>query len=124
MQDFREIDKEFDERDIDGMSVDLDNPNSVGALKRKENLEWLHSKLTAAHEQGVEEGLKENVENWGFYNLVWAVNQILNIIYPRDIFDGSSGGLGPKFTAKLHEAMDVLPEEAKQKGLPPHQDNE
>ncbi|MCL4399716.1 hypothetical protein M1506_00355 [Patescibacteria group bacterium] len=115
--DFKDIDREFDEMDMDGNTDS--KPETFGVIMRAKNLEWLHSKLSAAHQKGVEEGLKENVENWGFYNLVWAVNQILNIIYPRDIFDGSSGGLGPKFTAKLHEAMDVLPEEAKQKGLPP-----
>lgn len=52
-------------------------------------------------------------EDYGFYDLVEMAKTMLSMRYPREVFTGISGDKGPKFTAKLHEALDILKGETK-----------
>lgn len=49
-------------------------------------------------------------ESTGFYGLVAIVRKILATHYPIDIFNEISPDKGPRFTAKLHEALAILDE--------------
>ena len=42
--------------------------------------------------------------------LIAVARQTLEHYYPKHIFTGKSGDIGPRFTAKLHEALDILKE--------------
>ncbi len=64
---------------------------------------WL-SKMEAQ----VKEIGEKRISEMGFKDLVYIANTLLKNAYPLDIFDGSSSDIGPRFTAKLHEALDIL----------------
>lgn len=55
------------------------------------------------------EELHAIIDEMGFYDLVRVARRLLEMAYPLDLFDGSSGDSGAVFTAKLHEALNVLP---------------
>lgn len=94
---YKEIDEEFKNEFPDEIFTSA----HVSWLPEK-ILDFIHLKLKIARE--------EQVEKWGFYGLVREVRKILDGIYPLNIFDGSSGDTGPRFTAKLHEAFAILDE--------------
>ena len=64
----------------------------------------IEKRLTTA----IRETKEERVHDMGFDDLVEMVRLLLNMTYPRDVFTGESGDIGPRFTAKLHEAMDII----------------
>lgn len=52
--------------------------------------------------------IEEIADLWGFYGLVFAVKFILKRHYPLYLFNEESPDKGPRFTAKLHEALAIL----------------
>lgn len=46
--------------------------------------------------------------SWGFDHLVAMAKRILDLKYPADIFDGSSGDLGPDFVVRLRATIEEL----------------
>jgi len=64
--------------------------------------------LTTFKDQCVREERERKIGEYGFYDLVEMIKEILEHTYPLDVFDGSSGDTGPLFTSKLHEAMSLL----------------
>lgn len=52
--------REFEEKNIDEKGIYTDNPTCIGAITRKENIEWLRSALIATHNAALDEAVRVN----------------------------------------------------------------
>lgn len=67
--------------------------------------DFISQELTKAREEERERKIEED---YGFWDLVSIARTILNTKYPADVFDWSSGDMGPVFVTKLREAIQLL----------------
>lgn len=105
---------------IDSVTALNAGPGDVLILRTRERLHsdqaaYISSALKNALPIGVKALIIEdgaNLEHARFTDLVEVARALLDLRYPADVFDGSSGHPGPVFVSKLREALEALPKDA------------